>query len=169
MEAYFDRVNQILENFEAHKREIGLIDLDNYEESMDKIVSIGRKINDDKTDISEIITKIIQSNDNAKKTGNKNIAKACLATAGCILGTIITGGAIAAIWGGAALVNGIGLTIKCANSANLKKQEKLNEEIIAKAYQKYEEMELELANLRNMFSRIQVRYIPPIFNDNHEN
>lgn len=163
MEAYFDRINQILENFEAHKREIGLIDLNNYEESMHKIVSIGRKINDDKTDISEIITKIIQSNDNTKKTGNKNIAKACLATAGCILGTIFTGGAIAA------LVNGIGLTINCANSANLKKQEKLNEEIIAKAHQKYEEMELELANLINMFSQIQERYILPIFNDNHEN
>ena len=167
MEEYFDRINQILKNFEAHKREIGLIDLDNYKESMDKIVSIGQKINNDKEDISELIRNIVQSNDNAKKTGNKQITKTFLTTAVCIFGTIITGGAVAAIWGGAALVNGIGLTINCAESANLKKQAKLNEEIIAKAHQKSEEMDLELANLRNMFSRIQERYIPPIFNDNH--
>ena len=164
-EEYEYKLQQIDEKFEVHKREIGLLDLDNYEESMTKIVSIGKKINNDKKEIKQLIDDMNEekkkSDEKTKEIGMKKIAKTGLTTVGCVIGTVLTGGAVAAIWGGAALVNGIGLVVNCVELANWKKQVKLYKERIEKESKKYEEMELELVDLKNKYERIQNRYIPP--------
>ena len=163
-EEYDNKLKQIDEKFEVHKREIGLLDLDNYDESMTKIVSIGKKINNDKKEIKQLIDNMNaeekKSDEKAKEVGMKKIAKTGLATAGCIVGTILTGGALAAVWGTAAVVNGIGLAVNCVELANWKKQVKLYKERVEKETKKYEEMELELVDLKNMYEKIQKRYIP---------
>jgi hypothetical protein len=164
-EEFTKKLNKIDENFEAHKNEIGLLDLDNYEESMRKIVSIGKKITNDKREINEVIknmdNKQKEANDKTKEIGIKKVAGAGLATVGCIVGTIATGGVVAAIWGGAAIGNGIRLVVESVHLANWKKQAQLYQEKNERAMKKYEEMELELANLRNMYNRLIIRYIPP--------
>lgn len=164
-EEYTNKINKIHANFESYKKEIGLLDLDNYEESMKKLVMIGKKMNDAKKETFQILKNldkdIKQSDDKKKEIGIKKIAKTGLRTVACIVGTVATGGVVAAIWGGAAIGNGIALAVNCVRLANWKKQTKLYQEKKEQESKKYEEMDLELANLRNIYNKIQDRYIPP--------
>lgn len=120
---------------------------------MRKIVSIGKKINNDKKEINDFINNVNKekkkADAKAKEKGIKNVA-----TAGCIIATVATGGAVAAILGRAAICNGIRLIIDCKNLADWKKQAKIYQEKNEKAIKKYEEIDLELANLRNMCTLI---------------
>jgi len=132
---------------------------------MKKLVMIGKKMNDAKKETFQILKNldkdIKQSDDKKKEIGIKKIAKTGLRTAACIVGTVATGGVAAAIWGGAAIGNGIALAVNCVRLANWKKQAKLYQEKKEQESKKYEEMDLELANLRNIYNKIQDRYIPP--------
>ena len=81
-EKYSKEMNNINNDFEKHKKEIGLLDLDNYKESMKKIVSIGKKIYQDKLKVQKFIENLDKEETNVKDEKKKKGIKDTLKCAG---------------------------------------------------------------------------------------
>ena len=80
-------MNNINNDFEMHKKEIGLLDLDNYKESMKKIVNIGKKIYQDKLKVQKFIENLDKEEANVKDEKKKKGIKDTLNCAGGIFGS----------------------------------------------------------------------------------
>ena len=68
---YSDEMNNINNEFKMHKNEIGILNLDNYKESMKKIVSIGKKIYQDKLKVKSFIENLDKEESNIKDNKKK--------------------------------------------------------------------------------------------------
>ena len=162
-------INEIDNDFEEHTKEIGLLDLDNDDPEflLKKIVDIGKKISQDKKNVSEVIKCLEDENYilNAKKKAGiqsaikngvslgKNVVNLGLnASNNNILNIILYG--LASIFDLPALI------ISLFHLKNLKGQMKYYKETKEKETEKYEKIENQLDDLRKMYEKVQERYIP---------
>ena len=103
-----------------------MLDLDNYEESLKKIMDIGKKINNDKQELITLIDKIENdekiSNDEEKKSAIKSIAINGLGVGAAVVGTVVTGGLAAAIYGAIAVANGVAVGLSIAELQKIKEK-----------------------------------------------
>ena len=164
IKGYTEKSNEINENFERHKKEIGLLNLDNYEESLKKIIDIGKKINNDKQELITLIDKIENdekiSNDEEKKSVIKSIAKNGLGLGAAVVGTVVTGGLAVAFYGAAAVVNDVSIAFNIAELQKIKEKLKFYQSKLKESREKEKEIELSLKELEKKYIQIQQRFIP---------
>lgn len=161
---YTEELDKIHNDFENHKKEIELLDLDDYEECMKKIIIIGKKINNDKKKISHVIKAMEKDKkeieENKTKKGIQDAIKSGVGVVGCAIGFFTTGGLAAIPLAIGVVGNGIWFGVKLADLINLNKQLKHFQETKDKESKKYEEMENELEKLMKKYNHLQDRYIP---------
>lgn len=166
-EKFTKGLKDINNNFEKHKALIKVLDLDNYEESMKEIISIGIKINEDKKKVVEFIDNIGKEEKKIEeKDGIKKAAEYGFAAASSALGVVFTGGILAFAFAAAAIGNGIATGINIANIIELKKQLKKYKETIESYKKKQVEIETSLKDLDDKFRQFGKRYIPANLVDN---
>ena len=161
---FSDRMDSINRDFEFHKKQIGLLDLDNYEEALEKVKIIGRKIREDREKIVEFVKNI----DNEEKSlgeekKKQGVAKVVASGAGIavgVVGTILTGGALALVWGAGAVASGIATGVNIANLVKIKKQLGIYRDYKEREIKKYDEIENTLADLELKYKKLNERYIP---------
>lgn len=158
------KISEINEDFEYHKKQIGLLDLDNYEECLQKIKKIGKKIQEDKIKVIEFVKNIDNEEKNLeqdkKKTGVKKAVTCGAAVVGSAIGFVATGGLLAGVYAVAGVVNGVAMAVNIANIIKIKKQLNIYKDFKEKENQKYEDIENTLAELQFKYDKIQERYIP---------
>ena len=158
---YSERMDDINRDFELHKKQIGLLDLDNPEECLKKIEVIGKKIYQDKKKVIEFVKNIDQEEKNLsedkKKSGIKKTVACGVGVATGIIGGILTGGLLPLA---GAVVSGVAMGVNIANLAKIKKQMNIYKEYKERENAKYEEIENSLAELRLTCDKINRRYIP---------
>ena len=163
-EKYSTEMKNINNDFEMHKKEIGLIDLDNYKESMKKIEKVGKKIYQDKLKVQKFIENLDKEEanikDEKKKKGIKDALKCAGGIFGSAIGFVATGGILAAIYASAFIISGIAMGLNIADLIKMKKQLNIYKDFKEKENKKYEEIENSLADLNYKFNIIQDRYIP---------
>ena len=161
---YSDRMDSINRDFENHKKEIGLLDLDNYEEALEKVKTIGTKIYEDKKKVIEFV-KNIDKEEKELGEGKKKAGRAKTLTSGAgvavgVAGTILTGGIVAAIWGAGAIASGIATGLNIKNLLKIKKQLNIYKDYKERENTKFEEIQNTLAELQLTYNKLQERYIP---------
>ena len=158
------KISEINEDFEYHKKQIGLLDLDNYEECLQKIKKIGKKIQEDKIKVIEFVKNIDKEEKNLeqdkKKTGVKKAVTCGAAVVGSAIGFVATGGLLAGVYAVAGVVNGVAMAVNIADVIKKKKQLNIYKDFKEKENQKYEDIENTLAELQFKYDKIQERYIP---------
>ena len=161
---YNDKMNEIDRNFEEHKKEIKSLDLNNYKECMNKIVSIGKKIYQDKKEIQDVINNLENLEKETKEKNRKSGIKKVIASGGGLaasaVGFVATGGILAGIYAAGAIVSGIAMGVQIANIKQLKKHLEKFGNMKKKENLKYQEIENELAELNVKFNNLHDRYIP---------
>ena len=161
---YSNKMDSINSDFENHKKQIGLLDLDNYEASMKKIEIIGKEIYKDKLKVIEFIKNIDEEKNNTEKEKKKSgVAKAVTCGVGVVgsaIGFVATGGILAAVYGVSAIASGIAMGVNIANLAKIKKQLNIYKDFKEKENKKFDEIESTLAELRFSYNKLQERYIP---------
>lgn len=158
------KINEINEDFEYHKKQIGLLDLDNYEECLNKIKTIGKKIQQDKLKVIEFVKNIDNEEKNLekdkKKSGVKTAVTCGVGILGSAIGFVATGGILAGVYAVAAVANGIAMGINIANIIKIKKQLEVYKDFKEQENQKYEDIENTLAELQFKYNKLEERYIP---------
>ena len=161
---YSDEMKSINQDFEYHKSQIGLLNLDNFEESLERIKTIGREIYKDKMKIIKFVKKIEEEEEYTKKEKKSTGTKKIIASAAGIVGSaflcIVTGGAAAVAFGAAAAVSGVTMGVNIANFMKIKDQLKKYKNFKEVENKKYDEVESALAELQFKYNKIQRRYIP---------
>ena len=140
------------------------LDLNNYKESMKKIVNIGTKIYQVKEEIQEVINNLEnlekETNEKSKKSGIAKVASCGGGLAASAVGFVATGGILAGVYAAGAIVSGIAMGIEIANFRKLKQHLQVFGNMKRKENLKYKEIEKELANLNVKFNNLHDRYIP---------
>lgn len=158
---YSNRMDDINRDFELHKKQIGLLNLDNPDECLEKIKIIGKKIYQDKKKVIEFVKNIDNEEKNISedktKSGIKKTVACGVGLATGVVGGILTGGLLPLA---GAVVSGIAMGINIANLAKIKKQMKIYQEYKEKEVAKYDEIENSLAELQFTYNKINQRYIP---------
>jgi len=158
---YSNRMDEINKDFELHKKQIGLLNLDNPEECLKKIEIIGKKIYQDKKRVIEFVENIDNEerslNEDKKKSGIKKTVACGVGVATGVVGGILTGGLLPLA---GAVVSGIAMGINIANLAKIKKQLNIYRDYKKKENAKYDEIENSLAELNLICNKINRRYIP---------
>lgn len=161
---YEQKINEINKDFEYHKKQIGILDLDNFEECSKNIEIIGKKIHEDKLKVVEFIKNIDKEEENLKKTekksGVKKTAACAAAVVGSALGFVATGGMAAVVYGVAAVANGVALGINVANLVKIKKELNKYKDYKEIENAKYEEISNCLEELNSLYKQNEERYIP---------
>ena len=159
-----DRMDKIDRNFEMYKNEIKTLDLNNYKESMKKIVNIGTKIYQVKEEIQEVINNLEnlekETNEKSKKSGIAKMASCGGGLAASAIGFVATGGILAGVYAAGAIVSGIAMGVEIANFRKIKQHLQAFGNMKKKENLKYKEIEKELANLNVKFNNLHDRYIP---------
>ena len=141
-----------------------MLDLDNYEESLKKIMDIGKKINNDKQKLITLIDKIEKdkklSNEEEQKSAIKSIAMNGIGLGGALVGTVLTGGLTAAVYGAAAVFNGVSMALNIAELQKIKEKLKFYKNKLKESLKKKDEFELSLKELEKKYIQIQQRFIP---------
>ena len=160
---YTEKSNRINENIEKHKKEISKIDFNNYTEAMNTIRDIRTKLNNDKKDLTDLINDINKEkqklNDNEEKSNKKNMLVNGLAAAGCVAGTILTGGLLAVAFGTAAAVNGVAIGINHKESEKIKEKEEFYNNKIEELKQQQNKINNILKDLNEKYVKFQNRFI----------
>jgi len=158
---YSNRIDDINKDFELHKKQIGLLNLDNPDECLEKIKIIGRKIYQDKKRVIEFVQNIDKEeknlNEDKKKSGIKKTVACGVGVATGIVGGILTGGILPLA---GAVVSGVAMGINIANLAKIKKQLNIYRDYKEKENAKFDEIENSLAELQFTYQKINQRYIP---------
>ena len=161
---YTEKSNRINENYERHKKEMGIIDFNNYEEAMTKIIDIGEKLNQDKKDLTDLIDDINNDKKEANNEEEKSTKKAMvvngLAAASCVAGTILTGGLVAVAYGAAAAINGVAVGISYLELKKIKEKLEFYSNQIKEAMEKEKEIDENLQFLNEKYIKLQERFIP---------
>ena len=162
-------INEIDNEFEEHVKEIGLLDLENDEPEflLKKIVEIGKKIVQDKSNVSEVI-KCLENKEFLtnikKKEGIQSAVKngINLGKDAVNLGVnIVKKNVLNIILYVLANILNLPTFIICLiHLSKLKDQMKYFKETKKKEIEKYEEIENQLEDLRKMYEKAQERYIP---------
>ena len=166
-----NKFDELDKNFEEHKNEIGVLDLDNYEECLNKIKIVGKKLYKDKLERREIIDtftnkkKEVEVEKEKEKMGKMlKYGGACLGSA---VGVIATGGILAGIWATSAIVNGIATGVSFYNLQKIKEKLKLFQENLDNQNKKYEEINDKINELKIAFDQLHIRYVPKnLLNEN---
>jgi len=159
-----DRMDEIDNDFESHKKEIKSIDFNNYKESMKKIVIIGKKIYQDKKNIQEVINNLEnlekETKEKNKKSGIAKMASCAGGIAASAVGFVATGGILAGVYAVGAVASTIAMGVQIANFKQLKKQLQIFGDMKKRENDKYDEIQKELDILNNKFDNLHDRYIP---------
>ena len=166
-----NKFDELDKNFEKHKNEIGVLDLDNYEECLNKIKIVGKKLYQDKIERREIIDTFSNKKKEVEKEKEKEkmgkmlkYGGACLGSA---VGVIATGGILAGIWATSAIVNGIATGVSFYNLQKMKEKLKLFQENLDNQNKKYEEINDKINELKIAFDQLHIRYVPKnLLNEN---
>lgn len=158
----FDKINN---NFENLKKQLGELDLDNFEESMDKIMLIKHKVSENKRKLIEAVDnfdKKVEKNNSEAKTQN---ISSMLTYAGGVISSSIglalcTGGLSLLAYGTAAAVNGICLGVQFYKLSQLKENLKIKQEKLKEQEKKEKEMDNLLDEINIIIDKAQDRYIP---------
>ena len=158
----FDKINN---NFENLKKQLGELDLDNFQESMDKIMLIKHKVSENKKKLIEACDnfdkKVEKNNSEAKK---KNISSTLTYVGGVVSSSIglafCTGGFGLFAYGTAAAVNGICLGVQFYKLSQLKENLKLKQEKLKEQEKKEKEMDNLLDEINMIIDKAKDRYIP---------
>ena len=166
IKSFNDRLNTIESSFLKHKREIPLIDCDNYEEAMRKIEELALKFEDDRNNLQQIINEIEEAINDQKSEKNKRIFQAI--TSGIVgVGSGIAGGlskgtnkvefALASIFSG---VNTLGKTVDVVKlHDNIKEYKKL----LTRAKNLENQIKQEINNLNKKYRDMQNIENPDIY------
>ena len=160
---FTNRLAQIHQNFEEHKREIRKIDLQHPDMAIEIIIDIGIKINGDKNDVIQLMIEIENEIENAKKkkkSSGKKIAGGVLGFLSSVLGFAVTGGGIAVLYIAFAGVSSILIGINSADVVVQKKAIKNYINLLKQANDQYTEIQNELNNLKNLYENANIGYIP---------
>jgi hypothetical protein len=161
---FAEKSNKINENFERHKKEIGLINLNNCEESLNKIIDISTKIINDKYELITLIDKIENEdkilNGEEKNSTYKSLTMNGLAYGVALAGTFLTGGLVAAVSGAAALYKGTYMCLNFGGLQIIENKSKFIKSILKESKEKEKEIELELKELEKKYIQILKRFIP---------
>ena len=166
-----NKFDELDNNFEKHKNEIGVLDLDNYEECLNKIKIVGKKLYQDKIKRREIIDAFTNKKNEVEKEKKKEKMGKMLkyggACIGSAVGVIATGGVLAGIWATSAIVNGIATGVSFYNLQKIKEKLKFFKENLEKQNKKYEEINDKINELKVAFDQLQIRYVPKnLLNEN---
>ena len=135
-----------------------MLDLDNYDERLKKIIDIGKKINNDKQELIILIDKIENdekiSNDEEKKSVIKSIAKKGLGLGVAVVGTVVTGWLAVAFYGAAAVVNDVSIAFNIAELQKIKEKLKFYQSKLKESREKEKEIELSLKELVKKYIQI---------------
>ena len=77
-----------------------------------------------------------------------------------VVGTVLTGGLVAAAYGAAAVVNGVAVGLSIAELQKIKEKLKFYQSKLKESKEKEEEIELSLKELEKKYIQIQQRFIP---------
>ena len=160
---FHKRLEEIHFSFENHKKEIKDINLANIDDAIIKIIDIGKKLNCDKSDLIDLMCELkneIEAEKEGGKTSIKGIASGAIGVVGAILGTVFTGGGLALFYGAMAGVNAVLIGINATNLALSIKATKEYIEVLKKAKQEYVSIENELINLKSLYEKANLDYIP---------
>ena len=123
---YTEKLERVHNNFEKHKNELDLLDVNDYEGSLKKLYIIGNKIDQDKKDCSNIIKEIENeektAGDKEKKSKIATITSTGIATVIGIGTVIFTAGIGAVIGAVGAGVNAVACGINVARFVKLLNQ-----------------------------------------------
>ena len=164
MKDFTNKFDEIHKEFEILKDQIGTLDLDNYEESMTKIITIGKKMNENKQKISSTIDDLEKKEKELKENDKgsilKKVAKEGVGAIGCIAAFFATGGLFSIPLATAAIFNAVNCGINIQRLINLKKQLEKYNETKKKETQKSIEIDKQLEILMKKYDQIQHRFIP---------
>ena len=141
---YTQKCEEIHKRFEMHKKELDLLDLNDYVGSLKKLKAIGVKINQDKKSCYQVIKDLENTEKNAanqdKKKKIAGVATSGVGLVASIITGIFTGGATVAVYlalaGGNAVVCGINI----ARLVKLMKQLKKYKETKMKEIEYYDQI-----------------------------
>ena len=77
-----------------------------------------------------------------------------------VVGTVVTGGLAAAIYGAIAVANGVAVGLSIAELQKIKEKLKFYQSKLKESREKEKEIELSLQELEKKFIQIQERFIP---------
>ena len=167
---YTDRLKQIHQNFESHKKKIRNLEINKLNEvedikgTIESIINIGKDINKEKYDLYLLIFEIqeeIERKVSEKSKSGAKIAKGVLGFLGSVVGFVFTGGGIALLYAVAAGIHGVAIGI---NSVDIVKQKQAIKDYISilnKGYKLQVEMEEELGKLQKLYRNLNLDiYIP---------
>lgn len=161
---YTQKLEEHHNEFEMLKNKIGILDLDNYEESMATIMQIGKNMNILKQKISITIKDLERKEKETKekKTGStlKRVASSAVGAVGLTIAAISTGGAAAIPFIGGAIFYGIDCTVNIVRLKKLRDQLNNFSKTKEKEFQLYQENDDAIELLKKKFEKIQDRYIP---------
>ena len=130
---------------------------------MNTIRDIRTKLNQDKEDLTDLINDIKNDkqklNDNEEKSNKKNMLVNGLAAAGCVAGTILTGGLLAVAFGTAAAINGVAVGINHKESEKIKEIEEFYKNKIEELMQQQNKINNILKDLNEKYEKFQNRFI----------
>ena len=143
---------------------MGLIDFNNYEEAMSKIIDIGEKLNQDKKDLTNLIDDINndkkESNNEDEKSIKKKMVMNGLVAAGNVAGVLATGGLLAVAYGVMAAANGVTIGINYLELKKIKEKLEFYSNQIKEAMKKEKEIDEDLQFLNEKYIKLQERFIP---------
>ena len=159
---FTNRLAQIHHNFEGHKREIRQIDLQQPDMAIEIIIDIGKKINDDKNDVIQLMVEIENEIENAKKkkkSSGKKIATGVVGFLSSVLGFVVTGGGIAVLYIAFAGISSVLIGINSADVVVQKKAIKNYINLLKQANDEYTAIQDELNKLKDLYENANIGYI----------
>lgn len=122
--------SKICTDFESHKNELPKINLNNVEEAREKIKDIQNKILQDKSKLISLINRLkitISEKEKEKTKTGVCIALNCVGIVSAAIGTVLSGGLLAPLYGGLIGLNASSLVINSVNIVKIKEElEKCN-------------------------------------------
>ena len=161
---YTHKLEELHNEFEMLKNQIGILDLDNYEESMAKIIQIAKNMDLKKQEISIVIRNLEKDEQETKdkNTGStlKRVASSAVGAVGFTVAALSTSGfAVIPLVAGA-----VSSAIECG--VNIKKLKDLKDQLDKFGKTKegeskfFQEVDEQIEILRKEYEKIQDRYIP---------
>lgn len=161
---YSNRLKEIHDDFERHKNEIDkFTNLNNTDEYINNVIEIGRKINQDKQNILQLIREIESKIERIEKKKGANIAGIVFGSIGFVFSLVaaaFTGNATAITYGVSAIINLANVGVSSGNIVQIKKQIKEYQSILENANNEYLVIENEIKSLANLCNNRYDEYIP---------
>ena len=126
------------------------------------IIDIGKKINDDKNDVIQLMVEIENEIENAKKkkkSSGKKIATGVVGFLSSVLGFVVTGGGIAVLYIAFAGISSVLIGINSADVVVQKKAIKNYINLLKQANDEYTAIQDELNKLKDLYENANIGYI----------